>query len=185
MYVVVVIIFIVISLVFLISPHTVFTISENIKENSHKGISNSYRLRTRICGGVCLFLGLSLLIIHTLPTKEDLIYTDSTHKTVQYIQIDDTRLGENEKVRLALYDPECSEVEVCIALPKLSDDNQVIKELTIYADDKKVEKYTIVRHTSLWKQYVILLFEDMESWEEMRLERDGYVVEFQSSDIKK
>lgn len=185
MYIVVGIIFIVISLGLLISPDAVFVISEGMKNNSNKELSNSYRTRTRICGGVCLVLGLCLLIIHTLPTKEELIGTPSAHKEVQYIQIDETKLGKKEKVKLALYDPECSYVEVCIALPKSSDDNQVIKELQIYADEQQVEKYTIARHTSLWKQYVILLFEDMESWEEMRLERDGYVVEFQSSDIKK
>lgn len=184
MYVVIGIIFIIISLVLLISPDTVFAISENMKKNSNKELSNSYRLRTRICGGVCLLLGICLLIIQTFPTKEDLISTPSTHKEVQYIQIDETKLGEKEEVEFALYDPECDYIQVCIAIPKSSDDNQVFKNLTIYVDDKKVEKYTKVYHESIWKQYVIILFEDMEDWNEMRLERDGYVVEFQSSDIE-
>lgn len=185
MYVVIGIIFIVVSLVLLISPDTVFVISENMKKNSHKELSDSYRLRTRICGGVCLLLGICLLFIQTLPTKEDLISTPSTHKEVQYIEIGETKLGEKEKVKLALYDPECSYIEVCIAIPKTSNERQYLKNMTVYVDDEKVEEFEVQHKSSLWKQYVILLFEDMEGWNEMRLERDGYVVEFQSSDIKK
>ena len=182
MYVVVGIIFIVISLVLLISPDTFFVITENMKKNSNKELSDSYRTRTRICGGVCLLLGLCLLFLHTLPTKEDL--TGTTSKEVQYIQIDEAKLGEREKVKFALYDPEYSDIKVCISIPKSSDQFQYLKNMIIYVDGKEVN-YSHGSHTTLWREYVRLHIEDMEGWEEMRLERDGYVVEFQSSDIKK
>lgn len=184
MYIAIGIIFIVISLVLLISPDTVFAILENMKKNSNKELSDSYRLRTRICGGVCLLLGICLLIIQTFPTKEDLISTPSTHKEVQYIQIGETKLGEKEEVEFVLYDPECDYIQVCIAIPKSLNEFQYMKNMAMYVDDVKVESVEVIYQSSIWKQYVIILFEDMEGWNEMRLERDGYVVEFQSSDIE-
>lgn len=185
MYVVIGIIFIIIGLVMFISPDAAFAITESWKTNSNSELSELYKLRSRISGGIFLIIGVGLMIMQTVPTKEDLILTPSTHKEIQYVQVDSDKFGTKEKIHLALYDPECDCMEVCIAIPKSSDENELIKNMVVYIDGNQVEKYTHIKHTTWWKNYAIVLIEDVKEWNEMRLEYDGYVVEFQYDDIKK
>lgn len=116
-----------------------------------------------------LLLSIILIpIIKSYPTKSDLIMTPSSHKDIEYLHVDGNNLGSN-KVEFALYDVECSSYEICILAAK-DKDKRIFRtkdSVKIYADGREITSYSHIKHSSFWKDNIIILINNLPKAEEL------------------
>lgn len=106
----------------------------------------------------------------TYPHRSTLIMTPSSHEKIEYLQIENNRLG-NSKIEFAIYDEECDYYEICF-----SDAQALFSErdkLNIYLDSKKLEEYSFIRHTSFWKDNTIIIFNNTPKFQKLTIDYAG------------
>lgn len=132
---------------------------------------------------IVVVLFISALMLATMVgffiwEKKELVITSSTHNEMKYVKLKDRDLGENVRIRFALYDFASNQIEICIALPRSQNVMHYPNELNIYIDGKQQEDYIFSSRTILGQKNIMLLIEDVEIWEIVRLESEFKSVEF-------
>lgn len=123
----------------------------------------------RIKGILILFAVILLIagvwVYRSIPKRADLIITPSTHKEIMYLEIGEN-VGDSEcRIAFALYDPECDYVEICFTM---NHDGEFLPEnVMVTINGVQQERFSYTTHTSRWKTYTMLLFDEIGECDEV------------------
>ncbi len=119
---------------------------------------------------ILLIIGV-VFVINTYPFRSRLIMTPSSHDDVEYLDVQNKDLGDNT-IEFALYDTEVNVYQICFnGEPTIFSQPDHLK---IYVDGRLLEKYSFMKHTTVWKNNTILLINDVETFQEMKIEYSGH-----------
>ncbi len=103
----------------------------------------------------------------TYPHRNELIMTPSSHEKIEYLQVENNRLG-NSKIEFVLYDEECDYYEICFS--GAEDLFSEREKLNIYADGKKIVEHSFIRHSSFWKDNTIILLYNIQKFHKLTID---------------
>lgn len=114
-----------------------------------------------------------------IPKREELIMTPSTHEQIVFLEVDNAKLDKDYEVEFAVYDKECSYVQICIKEPdelanslRYQGDN-----ITILVNGTKADVYDTIYYSTRWQKYVMYLLYDIEEGSTITFAYKGKVVE--------
>ena len=135
-----------------------------------------------VCVFLCIFaVGIFLL---SIPSKEILLITDSTHERVKFLSFSTTSLSSQYAVKFVAYDPDCDMIQICISAPK--NDRTLFdgEKITFNIDGFSYKSHSLAIKSGIWKDYFNFLLENIPSFDTMNVEYIGGTIDVTQGDEK-
>ena len=119
---------------------------------------------------------LVLCLLLALPTDRKLLATDSTHENNQYLSADAPTLGQQRRLRFAVYDPDCGMVQLCFAVKKGDRAFWQGEDLAITVNGAAVETWSHFTHSTWKRDYCSILLVDVAPGAQITFTYDGQTI---------
>lgn len=131
----------------------------------------------------CLFWESIILILISISVntflKKELIITPSTHEDLEFVKIENRRIGTSEKIKFIVFEQLSDCIEVCMEIPRNYNAMQYSAKLQFYIDGEGKKDFLFASRSFLGKTYVMFLFEGVEKWESVKMQYMDNAIEFQ------